>query len=153
MNRPREVLLCLNEGTITYFCQGLCHHGEVCVKPELQLAVLPLSDTGAESLVEDECQETGDVMLLRVGLGLGGATSPCVLYVIMLCHLSLSPISFSIARFSLSQLMRETEMLRFTSHLPLFFSFSSFPLPTVFSSVPRIDMSHKSLPVGVKICL
>lgn len=91
MNRPREVLLCLNEGTITFFCQGLCHHGEVCVKPELQLAVLPLSDTGAESLLEDDCQETGDVMLLRVGLGLGGATSPCVLYVIMLCHLSLSP--------------------------------------------------------------
>lgn len=152
MNRPREVLLSLNEGNITYFCQGLCHHGEVCVKPELQLAVLPLSDTGAESLVKDECQETGDVMLLRVGLGLGGATSPCVLYVIMLCHLSLSP-SLYLSFLSLSQLMRETEMLRFIPHLPLFFFFSSFPLPTVFSSVPRIDMSHKYLPLGVKICL
>lgn len=146
MNRPREVLLCLSEGTITYFCQGLCHQGEVCLKPELQLAVLPLSDTGAQSLVEDECQETGDVMLLRVGLGLGGATFPCVLYVIMLCHLSLSPSLplslFSLLLLSLSQLMRETEML--------FLFFSS---PTVFSSVPRIDMSHKSLPLGVKICL
>lgn len=144
MNRPSEVLLYLNEGNITYFCQGLCHHGEVCVKLELQLAVLPLSDTGAESLVEDECQETGDVMLLRVGLGLGGATSPCVLYVIMLCHLSLS-------LFSLSQLMRETEMLRFTPHLPLFFFLFSSPHCLLFGTPYHI--SHKSLPLSVKICL
>lgn len=42
-----------------HFCQRFCHV-EVCVKLQLQLAVLPLSDTDAQSLVDDACRESGD---------------------------------------------------------------------------------------------
>lgn len=126
--------------------------------------VLPLSDTDARPSVEHECRET-DVMLLRVGLDLGGATSWCVLDVIMLSHLtlplsislclslSLSPfLCLSLSLVPLSQLMRETETVRLTRLLPLFFSFSSFA-PHCLLFCPSIDMPHKSLPLDVKIRL
>lgn len=46
----------------------LCHV-EVCVQPELQLAVLPLSDTDAQGFVEDACRESAECDAASGGSG------------------------------------------------------------------------------------
>lgn len=51
-----------------YFCQRLCHV-EVCGKLQLQLAVLPLSDTDAQSLVDDGCRESAECDAASGGSG------------------------------------------------------------------------------------